>query len=337
MISSTWPAMIEHYLTFREVSQGRSQQTSVKYRLYLARLLKFCNHAGIEPSSATPEHLEAFTGVYVYKEMAMGPHARRAVVAAVRGFYKWLEQKGYIKCNPSTKLEYPKAPQKLPRSMPIDAAERLMWAPDLKTFTGIRDAAMLGLLIGCGIRITGLVRLNTNNFEWSRHEGKEQLSVRVHEKGDKDRLVPVPDQARLLIRAYMGHSYLEKVNRFIDVNNQVMFISTANRMVPASDMYGENLRMGANSVRLMIVKYGEQAGIPREYCHPHALRHLFGQELTEDDVDVLDRMGLMGHADVKSAEIYSHTAQRKLRRIIDKSSPINKMRTPVSDLSSLLE
>jgi site-specific recombinase XerD len=329
--------MIEHYLTYREVSQGRSKQTSVKYRLYLTRLIKFCEQTGLDLYQVNHDHLEAFTGVYVYKEMNMGPMARRAVVASVRGFYKWLLLKEVIQANPSLKLEYPKAPQKLPHAMPIDAAERLMWAPDLSTFTGIRDAAMLGLLIGCGIRVTGLVRLNTNNFEWSQQNGNEQLSIRVHEKGDKDRVVPVPDQARLLIRAYLGHSYLKSVNRFIDTNNQVMFISTSNRMHPVSEQYGENLRLGTNSVRLMIVKYGEKTGIPRDYCHPHTLRHLFGKELTEDDVDVLDRMGLMGHVDVKSAEIYSHIAQRKFRRIIDKSSPLSKMHTPVSDLSKILQ
>jgi site-specific recombinase XerD len=107
-------------------------------------------------------------------------------------------------------------------------------------------------------------------------------------------------------------------------------------MVPASDLYGETLRLSDDSVREMIIKYGEKAGIPRHYLHPHAMRHLFGRELTEDDVDVLDRMGLMGHSDVKSNEIYSQISQRKLRRIIDKSNPLSKIRSPVSDLSKLL-
>ncbi len=337
MTSSTWSTMIENYLTFREVSQGRSQQTSVKYRLYLTRLLKFCEQADITPAQATPDHLEAFTGVYVFKEMNMGPMARRAVVAAVRGFYKWLEYKGRLTPNPSSKLPYPKAPQRLPLAMPLDAAERLMWAPDMSTFLGVRDAAMLGLLIGCGLRVSELVRLNTKDMLWGGEGLDEHLSLRVIGKGDKQRLVPVPDSSRLLIRAHMGHHYLKSVDRSLDVGNEVMFISTANRVIPPSELYGENLRISDNGVRKMIVKYGEQQGIPREYCHPHALRHLFGKELAEDDVDVLDRMALMGHADVKTAELYSHIVDRKLRKLTNQSSPMQKIKCSVTDISKYLQ
>lgn len=337
MTSTNSSTLVDQYLTFREVVKGRSQQTSVKYRLYLNRLLTYCEQANLTLLTVTGDHLELFTSVYVYKQMNMGPSARRAVVASVRGFYKWLSDKRIIEANPAKDIQYPKSPQKLPVAMPFDAAEKLIWAPDLTTFIGVRDAAMLGLLIGCGIRITGLVRLNTNSFQWSQVEGRELLSIKVNEKGDKERIVPVPDQSRLLIRAYLGHKYLKSVNRFIDTNNQVMFVSTANRRVPPSSLYGETIRIGDQSIRDMIIKYGEKVGIDRQYLHPHALRHLFGKELTEDDVDVLDRMGLLGHADVKSTEIYSHITDRKTRRIIDSSSPMSKMHTPVSDLSKLLQ
>jgi len=337
MDSNAQSALIEQYLTFREISQGRSPQTSVKYRLYLVRLVEFCAQAGIALHQVTPDHLEAFTGPYVFKHMKMGPDARRPVVAAVRGFYKWLHAHAGVPVNPSTKLEYPKAPRKLPLAGPLDAAEKLMWAPDLSTFIGVRDAAMLGLLIGCGLRASGLVRLNMSSLRYTTEAGRDTLSLRVYEKGDKERMIPVPEPAHLLVRAYLGHPYLESVNRRLEGGDQVLFISTCNSYVDDSKRYGETLRLSSRSVHKMVEKYGKRIGLPQQYRHPHALRHLYGAELTEDDVDVLDRMALMGHADVKSNEIYSHIAQRKLRRIVDRSNPLAKITSPMSDIAKILE
>ena len=70
----------------------------------------------------------------------------------------------------------------------------------------------------------------------------------------------------------------------------------------------------------------------KDELHPHALRHLFGAELAEDDVDLLLRQLLLGHADASSAEIYSHLAIRKLTRTTDKANPLAKMKTPASKL-----
>lgn len=329
---------MEHYLTYREVSQGKSQQTSVKYRLYLTRLLKFLEQVGAEPNTATHDDLETFTGLYIYKEMNMGASARRTVVAAVKGWYKWLYRKGHISKNIAEKVEYPRAPRAMPVPMPLDAAERLMWGPDLTTFTGVRDAAMFSLLIGCGLRISGLVGLNTHDLVWSMDDGEEVLSLRIIEKGEKERLVPVPTNARLLLRAYLGHHYLTTVDRRIDDSgNEVLFITTKNYKVSPEKRYGEAIRLTPRGFRYNMVRTGERVGVPRQYLHPHSLRHLFGAELAEDDVDVLDRMSIMGHSDVKSAEIYSHIAQRKHRKTMEKSSPIQKIGTPVSDLARILE
>jgi site-specific recombinase XerD len=277
--------LIDRFLSWKVVSQGRSEQTAVKYRLYLLRLKQFCKDRQLDPLTIGRDELEIYTGIFSFKEKEMGAIARRAVVAAVKGFYKYLEREGTIKKSPAADLAYPKKTFKLPVALPIDAAERLMWAPDLNEFIGVRDAAMLGLLIGCGIRVAGLVGLNMSHLDWSAVDGLEQLSILVTEKGNKERIVPVPDEARLLLRAYLGHEQLERLNRSLPDGDQVLFVSTRNRMVPASDLYGETLRLSDDSVREMIIKYGEKAGIPRHYLHPHAMRHLFGRELTEDDVD----------------------------------------------------
>lgn len=329
--------LINKWLEYKTINQGRSSSTAAKYRPYLEKLLVFCKENNLQLLEVSTDDLDIFTGVYLFKQMDIGPRTRRTVVAAVRGFYSWCLKKGLIHTDPAAGVPYPKAPNKIPVAFPLDCAERLIWAPDLTEFMGVRDAVILSLLMGCGLRVSGLVRLNESDLLWSSDAGREQLSIRTHEKGDKERLVPAPDEVRLLVRAYLGHDYLSKVNRDLEAGDRVLFISTRNRHRMSCDLYGEALRLGRKSVNKIIVKYGEKLNIPREYLHPHALRHLYGAELTEDDVDVLDRMALMGQSDVKSAEIYSHIAQRKLRRIVTRSNPLTKMHTPVSDLSKKLE
>ena len=82
----------------------------------------------------------------------------------------------------------------------------------------------------------------------------------------------------------------------------------------------------------MVQRYGRRLGIPEEELHPHAFRHLFGTELTEDDVSLASTQDLMGHVDPKSTSVYIQLAQRRKAAVIDKAAPLAKMRTPVSDL-----
>ena len=87
----------------------------------------------------------------------------------------------------------------------------------------------------------------------------------------------------------------------------------------------------------MIGRYGRDQGIPEEQLHPHAMRHLFGTELAESEIDLLVRQQLLGHQDPKSTRIYDHTAIRRLVRQVDRGNPLGKMRTPTSDILKRLK
>ena len=82
----------------------------------------------------------------------------------------------------------------------------------------------------------------------------------------------------------------------------------------------------------MVAKYGQRVGIDADQLHPHAMRHLFGTELVEDDVNMLNAQKLMGHADPKSSAVYTALSVRKKTGIVDTHSPLAKMRTPVSEM-----
>lgn len=331
---SDFGGRVAAFLEFKRHNKNRSKRSIESYTLALDRLEEF--FAGRDPIAATRDDLVVFVGAWLHKK-GLGPAARRPYVASVREFYKWLRVNGHVKANAAADLEYPRAPRTLPRVMTLASAEKLMWAPDVDTFIGVRDSAMIALLLGCGMRVSGLVGLNESDVLQDSIDGKPRLVIRVREKGDRSRNLPVPPDADILLRVYMGHPDLAAIDRALDNGDRVLFISTKSPSCPPHEYRGERRRLNRRAVLGMFAKYGKQLDIPKEQMHPHALRHLFGTELAESDVDLLVRQMLMGHRDPKSTKIYTDLAVRKLSRETDRANPLAKIKTPVSDLLKRLQ
>lgn len=329
--------LIDRWLETKEHNQGCSERTIALYRAALLRLRQYLGTLDQGFLTASASDLEDFSGKYLHS-IGIRPRSRRVSIAAVRGFYFFYWRKGLIKDNPARSLTSPRVGQPLPRAMQMDQAEKLLMQPGMHTFIGIRDTAILAILIGCGCRLSGVVNLNERDLIWTRSEaGTERLVIHFTEKGKKERLVPVPLETSLLVRAYLGHSELDEINRDLPDGDRVLFVSLRNRYVPPHLYYGEARRLGRHQIDEMVRVYGERAGIPSNLCHAHALRHLYGTELAEFDVDVLLRQALMGHASPTTTQTYTHLAMRKLMSTVDKSNPIGRMSSsPTYALASQL-
>jgi len=329
--------LIEAFLSWLSHNKGHTEATTNKYRGYLSRLDAFLMGRGTSLLGASIDLLEEFTGLQAHKD-GLAPSSRRPLVASVRGFYAWLRRKKLIAVNPARDLPYPNAGLKLPTPMDLRNAEKLLMQPDLDTFRGVRDLAMLFVLIGCGVRVSGLVNLNESSLIFTRLDGNEWLVLKVREKGKKERLIPAPHECRLMIRAYLGHTEMEGIDRLLPDGDKVLFVSTRNPRVDPARYHGENRRITAWTVNNSVIKkYAEKAGIPMAEAHPHALRHMFGTELTESDVSTLIIQALMGHEDPKTTKLYTRLAIRKLTETISRHNPLRRMKTPITDLVRELE
>ena len=321
---------IDQYLVWLSDNKGRSNATVGKYRGYLLRLDEHIEGRNI--FDLTGDELEVFTGPVAVKSGLSG-RSRRALVAAIRGFYGWADRAGKLKsANPAEDVPYPKAPIKLPFPMTLANAERLTWGPDLSTFIGLRDAAMFSVLIGCGLRVSGLTRLNEEDITAVVNDGQTRLLIRVTEKGNKERIIPVPREAQMLLQGYIGHRDLESIDRRTETGKTVLFVTINNRTIAPADYIGEARRIRPKGVWRRVQCYGKKLNIPSNQLKPHALRHLYGAELAEEDVDLLKRQALLGHADPKSTAVYTHLATRKLIDTVDLANPLSKMSTPVTKL-----
>jgi len=327
---------LDNWLEYNELNRGHSRTTVGNYRLIVRSFGDWLATQNLSPEQAQPEHLQRFAGAVLH-ERRLSPSSRRVAVSALRGYYRWLLQRRLIRSDPSTTLPYPRVGRGLPLPIPAAAAEKLMAQPDLDSFKGVRDLAIMAVLLGCGPRVSGVTGLNEGNLIFAHNEdGFEELTLLLREKGANERLVPAPDETRLLLRAYLGHPDLEQIDRRLPSGDRVLFVNIYNSHVPEHEHRGEARRLTPLSVWKMLREYGAAAGIDPKTLHPHAFRHLYGQELAEGDVDLLVRQKLMGHSDPKSTELYSHIAHRKMRKAAIENNPMRRIKSPASGLAGLL-
>ena len=330
-ISESVQKSITDWLDFKIGSQGRSLSTIVKYRSYIERLVKYLSAQGRDVYTATEDDLVDFTGLHCHKA-GLAPASRKAVVAAVRGFYEFLYKTKQIKFNVGDDLIYPSIGRRVPIAMQLQNSELLLMQPDISSLVGLRDAALIALLIGCGMRVSGLCSLNESNI-FAFGSGKEQrYGLRVKEKGGHERVLPLPHEAYILLASYLGHPDLQTIDRTLANGDQVVFVSFRNRHIAVHEYRGEHRRLSKNGVNQVIKKHAEAAGIPMNEAHAHAIRHLLGAEMAENDATLLDMQAQLGHADPKATAIYVQIAIRKRTAMIDKANPLSKIQTPVSPL-----
>jgi integrase/recombinase XerD len=323
--------IIQNFINYIETNEGLSTSTGDKYMGYLVRLNQYCIDNDLQLLRLDTERAEHFTGLHLH-ELGLAPRSRKAVVSCVRKFYAWCFKKGLIDEDPARELTQPKAGRRIGNKIELDNMEKLIMAPGLDTFLGLRDTAIISVLSGCGLRASGLVSLNESSLIFVKEKEREKLYLKLIEKEDKQRIVPAPNEVWALIRAYLGHPELNEFDRSLEDGDKVLFVKTRDRTIPLNEFHGDNTRLKRKAINNLINKYGALTGIPSDQLGPHAMRHLYGTELTEDNVDVAVRQELMGHEDIKSQAIYNHMAMRKLRKEVDRANPLSKINTPVTDL-----
>ncbi|MTD32447.1 tyrosine-type recombinase/integrase [Paludibacterium denitrificans] len=250
--------LFEEFLLFKAENDSSSDRTVKAYRDILVRFENWLVSG--DPLKQTGDTLLAFTGPYLHKHLQLAPVSRTPYVACVREFYRWASAvRHLIGKDPAQAVPYPRRPGKLPRVLSLDNAERLMWAPDFGSFEGVRDAAMLSLLIGCGLRVGGLVSLNESHLTAQLVDNEPRMAIKPTEKGAKERLIPVPREAELLLRVYLEHPDLQTIERETANSDRVLFVTTRNRRCPPHEYYGEKRRFSPRGVLAMIQRHGKRA------------------------------------------------------------------------------
>lgn len=325
---------IDQYLAWIHQSRGRSTATVVLYRAALLKLKKYLETVNIDFLKADLLTLEAFTGPTLHKN-GLGIAGRMAVISAVRGFYSYLHRSGVSTHNPAHHLEYPRPSSPLPSTLSLKQIEQLMMAPDLKTFKGLRDAAMMAFIFATGCRVSGLVNLMEHDLVYGGDEHPPRLYALLDEKGKKQRKIPVNRKAELLISMYLGHAELKRIDRAVGTG-RIVFVSLRNTRVPEWEFRGEKRKLTKKSIGAMLKGYGEPLGIPAGVLHAHAGRHAVGTLLYDSGMNVEDRQAFMGHSRVDTLTIYTRLSEKRLLPGAEGANPLFNIQTPVDALARAL-
>jgi integrase/recombinase XerD len=239
--------------------------------------------------SATREEVERYLAELRAAGLAPSTVARR--LAALRSFFGHQVLLGARPDNPAAAVESPRRVRRLPRTLSAGEAERLVEAARGTTPRDLRDAALVELLYGAGLRISEALALECQAVDL------DERLVRCVGKGGKERVVPVGRQAAEALRRYLsrGRPLLDRRHR------TELFLNARG---------GPLTRAGAF---LVLRRLAAKAGLEPERVHPHLLRHSFATHLLEGGADLRSVQEMLGHADLATTELYTHVTDRRRR------------------------
>jgi integrase/recombinase XerC len=237
---------------------------------------------------------------HLYQQRLTAVSMRRKL-AAVRSFFKFLLREGFVDKNVARMVRTPKAPKTLPAVMTAEQTNALVdgVSPAADKFERpypARDLAIFELLYGCGLRISELVGLNLDDFDFS------ERWIRVRGKGKKERQVPYPGKASVALERYLTLRQPDSDSA------QALFLN--HRGVRLTDR-------GARG----IVKFYARMITGDSSIHPHSLRHAYATHLLSDGADLRAIQELLGHARLSTTQKYTQVSLADLMAVYDKAHP----------------
>ena len=231
-------------------------------------------------------------------QQGVGARSVARQLSAVKSFYRWLKREGRIEEDPALLIERPKTGRPLPKTLTEADVEALLAAPDVSTPLGLRDRAMLELIYATGLRVTELVTLTQSQIN------PRQGLVRVIGKGDKERLVPLGEEALHWLARYLR----EARPLLLGDNQELLFPSRRGTCMTRQTFWHRIKQMA------MV------AGVEKKLS-PHTLRHAFATHLLNHGADLRVVQLLLGHSDLSTTQIYTHVAQQRLQDLYQKHHP----------------
>lgn len=289
---------IEGYLSWARVERGLADNTLENYARDLAQLRGWLKERGCDQASqVTVDDLREYMKFLLSTGRSMRTAGRHR--AAFRQLFRFLLAEGEIEVDPSLLIQAPRPSQKLPSVLSEAEVDSLLSAPDTDTVIGQRDRAMLETLYATGLRVSELVKLRRDALHLTSGY------LKVLGKGGKERIVPMGDQAVLLVSQWMQYGRTS-----IDTDGRNVWVFPSPR--------GGALSRGAFWYR--IKKYALLAGI-RKNVSPHKLRHSFATHLLSNGADLRAVQMMLGHSDISTTQIYTHVARERLRAIHGAAHP----------------
>ena len=287
--------LIDQFIDFYWLTTGASKNTLSAYRSDLKIFSRWLNE-----TSLIEVNKKLIQDYFLYRQSTkISSSTQSRVLTCLHSFYQFLLDNNLINTDPTEQLSYPKLEKKLPVFLNIQEVEKLLEAPNCSSLFGQRDRAMLELLYSCGLRVSELINLSYHNINI-----KEEF-IRIHGKGNKERILPMGEIAIDYLTAY-------------ELNSRPILLKN-----DQSDSYFLSNRgkaMSRQNFFYIIKAYATQAGIDKPLS-PHSLRHAFATHLVQKGADLRSVQLMLGHSDISSTQLYTHIQNAQLKAQHEKHHP----------------
>lgn len=297
-----WKQALEDYRMYLTIERGLSENSIQNYILDVHALQYFLINEKIEesPTDCSLDSVQKF--IYETAKI-LSPHTQARRLSGLRSFFDYLIFESYRTSNPTDLIEAPKLGRKLPDVLSTEEIELMINQINLSHPQGQRNRAILEILYGSGIRVSELTNLSLSNLFF------EEDMIRVHGKGNKQRLVPMGGISKEFLEEYITET---RKNQKISVKDKdIVFLN----------------RRGNGLTRQMVFTLIKDLAIKanvKKQVGPHTFRHSFATHLLENGADLRTIQILMGHESITTTEIYTHLDTQHLRSVIERFHPRTK-------------
>ncbi len=297
--ASPLAALMEKHLQALRVL-NYSEYTVKNRRVHLGFFVAWCHDRGLtEPTEVTRPILEHYQRyLFHYRKKDGNPlsfRSQHSRLVPVRVWFRWLARQHHILHNPASELELPRLEHRLPKSvLTVGEIEQVLAQPDIRDPLGLRDRALMETLYSTGMRRLELANLKLYDLD------TERGTVTIRQgKGKKDRVIPIGDRAAVWLDKYIREARPELV---VEPDDRTVFLSNA----------GEPFCL--DHLSDLVREHVDAAGIgKRGACH--MFRHSMATLMLENGADIRYIQQMLGHADLKTTQIYTQVSIRQLKRI----------------------
>jgi integrase/recombinase XerD len=290
-----WHSTIKGFESYLKLERSLSKNSVQAYMHDIAMLYAFLQEKKIQksPKELSLQDLQLFVK-YIH-ECGMADYSQARIISGLRAFYKFMIIEDLNDSNPAELLEGPRLRRKLPDVLSLEEIEKMFSFIDHSTADGMRNRAMLETLYSSGLRVSELVDLRLSNLFF------DIGFIKVIGKGDKERLVPIGNDA-------IKH-----------ITNYVQLVRTHQKIKPQSENMVFLNRLGTKLSRVfvfMVIKDLAKKACIKKSISPHTFRHSFATHLVEGGADLRAVQEMLGHVSITTTEIYTHLDREYLRQTV---------------------
>lgn len=298
-----WGTAINNFKTYLKIERGLSDNSIVSYENDINKLSNFLldKNKSISPIKVSPDIIKEF--IYSISN-SINPTSQSRIISGLRSFFEYLIFEKYIKTNPLSLIESPRISRKLPDTLTIKEIDLLISNINISTNEGERNIALIETLYGCGLRVSELISLKISDLFFS--EG----FIKVTGKGNKQRLVPISDLNKRVIKSYMDNS--RKKLKIEEKSKDILFLNRRGKKLSRAMIF-------------TIIKRLAKLSNIKKNISPHTFRHSFATHLLKNGADLKTIQQLLGHQSITTTEIYMHIDNKMLVKAINKFHPRSKI------------